>query len=271
MLDQAALAAHIASDRYVGGYIDWRSAHVNPLALTRGLAQAAIKAGAQLCERSEVTSVDVNAGIARTRHGKVTAGQLILATNAATEMLVPDLGRYLLPATTFMVATEELGERMVSALLPTDLAVTDSAFVMDYFRRSSDHRLLFGGGVSYFAAEPLSTATMLKQRLIKVFPHLAEYEVNLAWSGKLDITMNRMLFVRRLGRQCWTAFGFSGHGLALSVGVGAMLGTLGRHGEGSIAALEAVRHRAFPGGRWLRAPATTIGVKALQAWDWLRR
>jgi gamma-glutamylputrescine oxidase len=271
LLDATAIRHHVASERYCGGVRDPLGAHVNPLALTQGLADVARAAGARLHGQSRVTGVDWDAGRVTTAAGSVLARTVVLATNAAAEDLAPELADWLLPATTYMSATQPLGADTAATLLPTDQGVADSAFVMDYFRRSSDHRLLFGGGVSYFAREPASIARRMKAHLVRVFPTLADIAIDIAWSGRLDVTLNRMVLARRLGTHGLTMLGFSGHGLALTVAMGAVLAEAAAGQPDRFTRIAAVPHRRFPGGRWLRAPGTALGVTAMRLWDQLSR
>ena len=80
------------------------------------------------------------------------------AGNAWLGDTVPALARRIMPVGTYIVATEPLGESTARALLPRNTAVTDINWVLDYFRRSADHRLLFGGRVSYSGLDPFNTA-----------------------------------------------------------------------------------------------------------------
>jgi gamma-glutamylputrescine oxidase len=271
VLDRVAMQAHIASNRYVGGILDPNTGHLHPLNLTLGLARAAYASGAQLFCQTPVLAIDFDSGRVQTRQGIVHAHHIILATNVFSEQLVSELGRYLLPASTFMAATQPLGAEKINALLPSRLGVADSAFVMDYFRPTADHRLLFGGGISYGRLETKVIAQKLHKRLVRIFPELATTAFSHSWSGALDISFTRQLIAKRLGRCGWTVLGFSGHGLALTVGCGAMLVEAIQGNQDIFQILSGVKPSIFPGPRFLRGPATTVGVKAHQMLDWFKR
>jgi gamma-glutamylputrescine oxidase len=270
-LDRPGVQAHVASNRYVGGVLDPNTGHLHPLNLTLGLASAAHAQGAQLFCQSPVVEVDFEAGWAKTPHTLVRARHIVLALNAFSEKLVPKMGRYLLPAATFMAATQPLGAARIHALLPSRLGVADSAFVMDYFRPTPDHRLLFGGGVAYGKLAQAVIAHKLHQRLVRVFPELGDVAFSHSWSGALDISFTRQLIAQRLGRCGWTMAGFSGHGLALAVGCGEILAQAVSGDLAMFQHFAQAAPRRFLGPRFLRGPAMTLGVKALQLIDWLKR
>ena len=69
----------------------------------------------------------------------------------------PQLRSRIMPVGTYIVATESLGEARMRALLREPIAVSDVNWVLDYFRPSADHRLLFGGRVSYSGLDPRNT------------------------------------------------------------------------------------------------------------------
>ena len=79
----------------------------------------------------------------------------------------------------------------MKALLRDNTAVTDINWVLDYFRRTADHRLLFGGRVSYSGLDPLNTQRATRARMLHVFPQLADVGIDYSWGGYVDITMNR--------------------------------------------------------------------------------
>ena len=97
-----------------------------------------------------------------------------------------------MPINNFIVATAPLGEARARALIRHDEAVADSRFVVNYFRRSADHRLLFGGGESYGYRFPADIAGVVRPRMLGVFPQLADVAIDYAWGGTLAITVDRM-------------------------------------------------------------------------------
>ncbi len=116
----------------------------------------------------------------------------------------PRLARRILGVGTYIIATEPLGEERVRTLLPSNAAIADINWILDYFRRSADHRLLFGGRVSYSAVQPPRLAESMAARMVRIFPSLAGVKVEYAWGGYLDITMSRAPILDGSHRTCTT-------------------------------------------------------------------
>jgi gamma-glutamylputrescine oxidase len=216
--DQAQTRALVASDRYIGGMHDTNSAHLQPLKYLRGLALAAERAGCIIHEGTRVLGHARRDGrpVLRTARGELDCSQVVFAGNAWLGSTAPALSRRIMPVGTYIVATQPLGESTARNLLPGNTAITDINWVLDYFRRSADHRLLFGGRVSYSGLDPFNTAHATRARMLKVFPQLAGARIEHAWGGYVDITMNRAPDFGRLAPDVYYLQGFSGHGIALT-------------------------------------------------------
>ncbi|WP_310469277.1 FAD-binding oxidoreductase, partial [Sphingomonas sp.] len=146
----ADIQRYVATNAYHGGVLDRDGGHFHPLNYVLGLAAAALAAGATIHEHSRVTAIDDQGSRVRvaTHLGTVIATQAILAADAWTGNIVPALGRFTVPLMNYVIATAPLGDR-ARTLLPTNAAVADSRFVLNYFRLSADQRLIFGGGERY--------------------------------------------------------------------------------------------------------------------------
>src|SRR5690606_36351608 len=155
VLDRDRIRAEIASERYACGMLDSGAGHLHPLNYALGLAGAAQAAGARLYEDSAVTALERGARIRlRTSAGEVDAGFAVLAGNAYLGGLEPRIAGAIMPINNYILATEVLGEERAGALIPNDVAVHDTKFVVDYYRLSADRRLLFGGGEPYSRHDP---------------------------------------------------------------------------------------------------------------------
>jgi len=178
----------------------------------------------------------------------------------------------IMPVGTYIVASSRLDARRAQALIPCGAAVCDNNFVLDYFRFSADHRLLFGGRVSYSTATPRHLAETMRRRMLDAFPQLSDTTVEFAWGGFVDISMNRApdfgrLPARDYAPNVYYLQGFSGHGLALT-GLAGKLVAEAIHGDASRFDIFArLSHRRFPGGRWLRTPALVLGMGWYQLKD----
>jgi gamma-glutamylputrescine oxidase len=174
-----------------------------------------------------------------------------------------------MPVGTYIVATEPLGEARATQLIRENFSAADTNFVLDYFRRSSDHRLLFGGRVSYSGLDAFDTKRATRKRMVKVFPQLADVPIEYAWGGYVDITMNRAPDFGRIAPNVYYLQGFSGHGIALT-GIAGKLVADAIAGQAERFDLFAkIRHRRFPGGKLLRTPALVLAMLWYRMRDWL--
>ena len=165
---------NVRSDRYLGGLIDSRSGHLHPLKFTQGVARAAEAAGTKIFENSQVLHYrNGSEVVVHTAQGSVRCAHLILCGNAYIGPVAPSLARRILGVGTYIIATEPLGEERVRALLPSNAAIADINWILDYFRSSADHRLLFGGRVSYSALQPPHLGESMRRRMLRIFPALA--------------------------------------------------------------------------------------------------
>ena len=260
-LDRDELRRILATERYLGGLHDTRSGHLHPLNYTLGLAAAAEASGAILLEGSPVTHFDHgDPVVVHTDAGRVRAKHVALCCNAYVDGLSPRLRARIMPVGTYIVATRPLGRARIEALMRENVAVTDVNWVLDYFRRSADHRLLFGGRVSYSGLDPLNTARATQARMLKVFPQLADVGIQYSWGGYVDITMSRAPDFGRLAPNVYYLQGFSGHGIALTGMAGKLVAEAIAGQAERFDMFGKLEHRDFPGGRAFRTPALVLAM-----------
>src|SRR5690606_1178361 len=116
-----------------------------------GLAKAANNAGVTIHENSAVYFIERGRNpIVKTAQGEVSCQFVVLAGNVYLgeygDEVAPELRSRIMPVGTYIIATDSIGEERARALMPLRPAVSDNNFVLDYFRLSADHRLLFGAG-----------------------------------------------------------------------------------------------------------------------------
>jgi len=255
----------IASERFHSGVFDPRSGHLHPLKYCLGLASAAKSAGLDIYEHSPVTSIERGAQpLVRTAQGEVACDFVVLAGNVYLNefgaAVAPDIGSRIMPVGTYIIATEAMPPERAAALVRQRAAVCDNNFALDYFRPTADHRVLFGGRVSYGGATPINLAAGMRRRMLAVFPQLADLAVPYAWGGFVDITMNRAPDFGRVDKNIYYLQGFSGHGLALTGMAGKLAADAIAGQAGGFDLLARLRHRRFPGGAALRTPALVLGM-----------
>src|SRR5690606_26714577 len=134
------------------------------------------------------------------------------AGNAYLGRLAPAIAGAIMPINNYIIATEPLGDMRAGALIPNDVAVHDTKFVVDYYRLSADRRLLFGGGETYSSHDPRDIAGFVRRYMLRVFPQLADVRIDYAWGGQLAITLSRLPHLGRLKPNVYFAHGFSGQG-----------------------------------------------------------
>jgi gamma-glutamylputrescine oxidase len=260
IMDRAEFGALVRSPLYVGGSFDPSGGHLHPLAYARALARAAEAAGAIIHETTEVLSITPGAKIVLTTpKGQVTATHAIIAGNGYLPNILPAVNARVMPINSFIAATDPLPDRWQD-ILARDIAVSDSKFVVNYYRFSTDRRFLFGGRESYSIAFPRDIETALVARMLRLFPQLAGVGITHVWGGALGITMSRLPHVAQVAPNILSGAGFSGHGVALSGMAGRVMAEAVMGQEDGLSALSSLPVGRFPGGAGLRAPILTLAM-----------
>lgn len=260
-LDRAGIRALVGSEDYHGGVLDEGSGHLHPLKYALGLARAAQAAGVRAFEGSRVLRIRRGAvAVVETAGAKVRADHVILAANGYLGGLEPGVAARVMPINNFIVATEPLGEARARGIIAQNHAVADSRFVINYFRLTPDHRLLFGGGESYGYRFPADIAAKARRPMLKVFPQLADVSVTHAWGGTLAITMSRLPHLARLAPNILSAGGYSGHGVALATHAGRVLAEAVAGQAGRFDVFADLPQARFPGGPRLRTPLLVLAM-----------
>lgn len=265
--DREQLRAQLDSQRYLGGLYDANAGHLHPLKYALGLGRAALAAGVRIFEHSPVLRMTHGTKpVLHTAHGTVRCDFAVLAGNALVKGVAPELDRKIMPVGTYIAATAPLGAERAQALIRNDMAVADCNWALDYFRLSSDHRLLFGGRASYSNFQPPNLGWVMTRRMRKVFPQLADVGFDHVWGGTIDISFNRAPHWGRIGANVYFAQGFSGHGVAATNLAGRIIAEAIRGQNERLDVFARIAHHDFPGGRTFRTPM----LVAAMAWYKLR-
>jgi gamma-glutamylputrescine oxidase len=260
VMARPAFAELVKSPLYVGGALDMSGGHLHPLAYARALARAAEAAGAAIFETTEVLSVRAGPQVTlSTPEGTVRAPHAIIAGNGYLPDILPEVNTRVMPINSFIAATAPLPDRW-DQVLAQDIAVSDSKFVVNYYRFSADRRFLFGGRESYSMAYPRDIETALLARMRRLFPQLSDVAVTHVWGGALAITMSRLPHVAQVAPNILSGAGFSGHGVALSGMAGRVMAEAVMGQQDGLACLSALPVGRFPGGAGLRAPLLTLAM-----------
>jgi gamma-glutamylputrescine oxidase len=260
-VDKTELAEMTSGQGFHGGILDTGARHLHPLNYALGLASAARDLGATLHEGSRVLSYTEGDRVrVKTERGEVKASYVVLACNGYLEKLEPRTAGRIMPINNYMLATEPLPEATARRLIRDDTSMSDSLFVINYWKLSADNRLLFGGGESYTRRFPADIGRFVSKYMLRIYPELEKTRIDYGWGGTLAITMNRMPDFGRLSSQVFYAHGYSGHGVPIATLAGKLLAEVidGRAERFDIMA--SVPSRTFPGGTLLRWPGLVAGM-----------
>src|SRR5690606_35445205 len=264
LVEREQIHTVVGSDRYVGGMIDMGSGHLHPLNLALGEAAAAQSLGVRLYERSAVSRIEYGSRITvHTGRGRVFADQLVLACNGYHSGIEKQLASRVIPAGSYLSATEPLSAELAWELNPRNLAMFDQRVALDYYRLSPDPRLLFGGACHYSGRDSSDITAYMRPKMLKVFPQLEQVRIDYQWGGMIGIGANRLPQIGRLPDHpnVFYAQAYSGHGvnathLAARILAEAITGQASRGFD----LFSQVPHMAFPGGERFRAPLLALGM-----------
>ncbi|AZO22390.1 FAD-binding oxidoreductase [Mesorhizobium sp. M1E.F.Ca.ET.045.02.1.1] len=253
-------AERLGSARYFGGTRDTGTGHIHPLKLVIGTAKAAAAAGAHLFERTPSTGIAASGGKVRvtTPKGTISAEKCLIAVNAYGGNLEPVSAAHIMPIGSFIGATVPLGSS--SNVLPGGESVDDSRFVVRYFRRSKDGRLLFGGREVYAVNDPKDIHIHIRRQIAELYPALKDVEITHGWGGYVGITMPRKPFAREVMPNVISVGGYSGHGVMLSNFFGKLYAETVAGNRDRLKLIEDLKIPAFPGGRRFRAPLLFLAL-----------
>jgi len=260
-LPREELRELLASDGYYGGTFDARSGHLHALDWAIGIARAATAEGAQLYEGVEVTKItrEGSSFLVESNSGCVRAKRIVMACNGYQRKLQPRVQARVMPINNYVAVTEPLGE-LARELIRNGAAVSDSRFVVNYFRMTPDDRLLFGGGENYSYRFPADIGSFVRPHVEAVFPQLRGIRLDYAWGGTLGITSTRMPYVREIEPGIVNLSGFSGLGVVLAPFIGKVVADALAGERTSFELLSGLSVPPFPGGPLLRWPTLVAAM-----------
>jgi gamma-glutamylputrescine oxidase len=264
LLDAGAATEALGTSVYPAARMDRGGGHLHPLRFARRLAQFAADAGAAIYETTRARAIDGVTVVCE--GGTIRAEHIIIACDAFSASVAPNLAAYIAHVESFIIATAPLGDALNRVVLPSDTAVADTRHVLDYYRKSADGRLLFAGRESYWNP-PQDVAALVRPRMLRVFPALADVPIEYGWRGTVGITRTRMPHFGKLAPNVFFGHGYSGHGVALAVLGGKALAEAALGTPQRFDILARVPPRKFPGGSLLRKPMVTAALTWLKFAD----
>jgi glycine/D-amino acid oxidase-like deaminating enzyme len=218
LLESNAARDVTGTERYVCALLDRRGGQVNPLGYARGLAQAAMQAGAAVHGATPTLGVKRN-GIwdVRTPTGTVHADKLVLATNGYSDDLWPGLRRSIVPVFSGIVASEPLPRASMQSVL------YEMGRVTVYYRFDSANRLLMGGrSLQRDITGPRELLYLIAYAEL-LWPEMRGARWTHAWSGQLAITPDHYPHLHEPDESVLVCLGYNGRGLAMSTAMGPQL------------------------------------------------
>ena len=260
LLSQEDCNTLCCSKKYTGGILDMNAAHLHPLRFIFGLAKAAIQAGTDIFEQSEVIKLvpgKVNRIV--TKLGEIQSEFVVLGCNGYLGNLEQKVAAKVMPINNFIIATEPLGER-TEEVLTRDIAVADTKFVVNYFRLSKDKRLLFGGGENYSYKFPKNITSTVLKPMLEIFPQLSNIKIDYAWGGTLGITRQRMPYFCRVTDTILSVSGFSGHGVGTATHAGKLISMAINGQQDGFNTMASIPIKSFPGGARYKTPLLVLAM-----------
>ncbi|GIU29703.1 FAD-binding oxidoreductase [Shewanella sp. MBTL60-007] len=264
LLDKSRIGEVIGSDFYQGALVDMASGHLHPLNLALGEARVARNLGVKMYEYSAAKKIikgDKPKVI--TEHGEVNCQYLVLAGNAYLGLdLEENIGSKILPAGTYVLATEPLTQEQCDAIIPQNMAFADLRVDLDYYHLSEDNRLLFGGLCTYSGKDPKDIEAALRPNLEKVFPQLKGIRIDYEWGGMMGIGANRLPQIGRLpdAKNVFYAQAYAGHGVNATHMAAKLIAEAITTQAERFDVFAKVPHMTFPGGPHLRSPLLAMGM-----------
>lgn len=272
VVPRAEQHSEMATDAYFGGVVFSRHAALHPGKYHRGLMDVAMRAGATLVSNCAALKIiqDAKGFTVTTEKGQVNARDVVIATNGYSGGLSPWLQRRLIPIGSYIIATDELPEGMMDALLPNDRIASDTCKVVYYYRASPDRkRILFGGRVTARETDMAKATPRLFKDLCRIFPQLEGVGLSHAWSGTVAYTFDELAHTGQ-HQGAYFAAGYCGSGVSMASYLGMRAGqkVLGlKDGETAFDDLNMPTRPLYSGTPWfLPAAVSWLRWKDASAW-----
>jgi glycine/D-amino acid oxidase-like deaminating enzyme len=272
LLDAAQVAQLTGTTRYRAAMLDRRGGDVQPLSYTRGLARAAMAAGAAVHGDTPVTALRQEPWGWRitTPRASVLAEKILIATNGFTDGLWPGLRRSIIPVYSAIAATAPLPADLAQSILPLRGSAYESGRITVYFRVDAAGRLLMGGRGPMRPIGDAAQIDYLTAYAGRLWPQLGGVAWTHGWNSRLAITKDHWPHVHEPTENALIYLGCNGRGVALATAMGKQLaGRLmgGRDFEMDMP-ISLVRPIA---GHMFWRQAVTAAVLHGRAMDWMGR
>ena len=224
LLSREQVARMLGSDAWFGGFWNRTGGHINPLALSRGLARAVLERGGRIFARSPASKFERrnNRWIVTTPEGGISGRALILATNAYTgefeKHLAPDIAREVMPVRSWQMATAPLSDVACQTVIPGRQAMSDTHGELYFARYDARNRLVTGGAL--IGSDAASLKAVVGARLERLWPQIGKVKFDYVWNGYVGMTADFLPRIHRLGPDAYAWAGCNGRAVALSIAIG---------------------------------------------------
>ena len=218
--------AMLGSDAWFGGFWNRSGGHINPLALSRGLARAVLERGGRIYARSPAIGFERrnNRWLVRTARGQISGRALIVATNAYTgefsKQLSPGIAHEVMPVLSWQMATQPLSESERKTVIPGRQAMSDTHGELYFARYDARNRLVTGGAVIGPGNKPERLKLAVAKRLQRLWPQIGPVHFDHVWNGYVGMTTDFLPRIHRLGPDAYGWTGCNGRAVALSIALG---------------------------------------------------
>jgi glycine/D-amino acid oxidase-like deaminating enzyme len=226
LLSRDETRAMLGSDAWFGGFWNRSGGHINPLALSRGLARAVLERGGHIYARSPVIGFERrnDRWLVRTARGQISGRALIVATNAYTgefsKQLSPGIAHEVMPVLSWQMATQPLSESARKTVIPGRQAMSDTHGELYFARYDARNRLVTGGAVIGPGNKPERLKLAVAKRLQRLWPQIGPVHFDHVWNGYVGMTTDFLPRIHRLGPDAYGWTGCNGRAVALSIALG---------------------------------------------------
>jgi glycine/D-amino acid oxidase-like deaminating enzyme len=216
----------LGSEAWFGGFWNRSGGHINPLALSRGLARVVLDRGGRIYAGSPALGVERrnDRWIVRTEKAEISGRVLIVATNAYTaafsKSLMPAIAHEVMPVLSWQMATQPLSDTVRLTVIPGRQAMSDTHGELYFARYDARNRLVTGGAVIGPGNKPERLKAIVAERLQRLWPQIGPVEFDYVWNGYLGMTTDSFPRIHRLGRNAYGWTGCNGRALALAIALG---------------------------------------------------
>jgi glycine/D-amino acid oxidase-like deaminating enzyme len=263
MLDGARCAEAIGSSLYQAASLDRRGGNINPFAYARGLARAAVAAGAVIHPNARVRKLARRDGCWSLDAGgaTLTADTVVVATNAYTNDLWPGLRESIIPMRGHGFVSEPLSDNVRHTILPERQSMTDTRHLFSGVRMLPDGRLHASAYGPTFGPERPADVHRVDARIRKLYPRLGAIRWQQGWSGFVAMTADHFPRLHELAPGLYAGLGYNGRGIAAATMMGRDLAALVRGAGDAATVFPLTPLRPLP---WHRAaPALVQGLTYL--------